>query len=56
MLGGWTEMVTEVCIGDLFGKILKNWSLYGHLLGSKSPYPSEFLGFSKKMASKLDIL
>ena len=38
------EMLTE----DLFGKILKNWSPNGHLLGSKSPNPLKFLAFFKK--------
>ena len=57
-------MVTEVSIaletlifnGDLFGKILKNWSPYGHLLGSKSPNPLKFLAFFKKIVTKWGIL
>ena len=37
------------CNGDLFSKILKNYSPYGHILGLKSPYPLEFFAFFKKL-------
>ena len=45
--GTLAKMSTETLVfnGDILGKILKNWSPYSHLLGSKSPNPLKFIAF-----------